>query len=77
MAKADKRFIVKTEDENILFATSLSTVVDTQVDTQTGVNYIIASRSSEGVAITPLLDKYGELVISTKEEIEELIHNNK
>lgn len=73
MAKADKRFIVKTEDENILFATSLSTVVDTQ----TGVNYIIASRSSEGVAITPLLDKYGELVISTKEEIEELIHNNK
>lgn len=73
MAKADKRFIVKTEDENILFATSLSTVVDTQ----TGVNYIIASKSSEGVAITPLLDKYGELVISTKEEIEELIHNNK
>ena len=73
MAKADKRFIVKTEDENILFATSLSTVVDTQ----TGVNYIIASRSSEGVAITPLLDKYGELVISTKEEIEELLHNNK
>lgn len=73
MAKADKRFIVKTEDENILFATSLSTVVDTQ----TGVNYIIASRSSEGVAITPLLDKYGQLVISTKEEIEELIHNNK
>ena len=73
MAKADKRFIVKTEDENILFATSLSTVVDTQ----TGVNYIIASRSSEGVAITPLLDKCGELVISTKEEIEELIHNNK
>ncbi|MFO3664703.1 DUF6440 family protein [Anaerococcus sp. ENR0831] len=73
MAKADKRFIVKTEDENILFATSLSTVVDTQ----TGVNYIIASRSSEGIAITPLLDKYGELVISTKEEIEELIHNNK
>lgn len=73
MAKADKRFIVKTEDENILFATSLSTVVDTQ----TGVNYIIASRSSEGVAITTLLDKYGELVISTKEEIEELIHNNK
>lgn len=73
MAKADKRFIVKTEDENILFATSLSTVVDTQK----GVNYIIASRSSEGVAITPLLDKYGELVISTKEEIEELIHNNK
>lgn len=73
MAKADKRFIVKTEDENILFATSLSTVVDTQ----TGVNYIIASRSSEGVAITPLLDKYGELVISTKEESEELIHNNK
>ena len=73
MAKADKRFIVKTEDENILFATSLSTVVDTQ----TGVNYIIASRSSEGVAITPLLDKYGEPVISTKEEIEELIHNNK
>lgn len=73
MAKADKRFIVKTEDENILFATSLSTVVDTH----SGVNYIIASRSSEGVAITPLLDKYGELVISTKEEIEELIHNNK
>ena len=73
MSKADKRFIVKTEDENILFATSLSTVVDTQ----TGVNYIIASRSSEGVAITPLLDKYGQLVISTKEEIEELIHNNK
>ncbi|WP_394023475.1 DUF6440 family protein [Anaerococcus martiniensis] len=73
MAKVDKRFIVKTEDENILFATSLSTVVDTQ----TGVNYIIASRSSEGVAITPLLDKYGKLVISTKEEIEELIHNNK
>ena len=73
MAKADKRFIVKTEDENILFATSLSTLVDTQK----GVNYIIASRSSEGVAITPLLDKYGELVISTKEEIEELIHNNK
>ncbi|WP_262122156.1 DUF6440 family protein [Anaerococcus sp. Marseille-Q5996] len=73
MEKADKRFIVKIEDENILFATSLSTVVDTQ----TGVNYIIASRSSEGVAITPLLDKYGELVISTKEEIEELIHNNK
>lgn len=68
MVKSGKRFIAKEREENISFSTSLSIIVDTQ----TGVNYIMVSRSSEGVSITPLLDSDGQVVKSSKEEIDQL-----
>ena len=63
--KADKRFAVLFE--SVSFMTSCTVLVDTH----TGVNYLL-TKCGEGAGLTPLLDAQGKVVISTRDELNEL-----
>ena len=56
--KKEKRFVCVQADDTML------TSFHIYVDTKTGVNYLFVSGTSGG-GLTPLLDAYGKVVIST------------
>ena len=64
--KEEKRFAVLHE-ESTGFMTSCSVIVDKQ----TGVNYLLITQG-QGSGLTPLLDRDGRPVVSTRDEIDEL-----
>lgn len=64
--KEEKRFAVLHE-ENTGFMTSCSVIVDKT----TGVNYLLVTQG-QGSGLTPLLDRNGKPVFSTRDEIDEL-----
>ena len=43
-------------------------VIKIYVDTQTGVNYILATNGGTGMGVTPLLDKDGKPVVTPVNE---------
>ncbi|MDT9025244.1 DUF6440 family protein [Rossellomorea yichunensis] len=60
--KGDKRF-----DEKLVQNSQQGILISIWVDRQTGVNYLY-TWSAQGCALTPLLDKNGEVVVSQVEE---------
>ena len=63
--KKEKRFQVLSAQDG--FATSYRVIVDCQ----TGVNYLLIG-SGNGAGVTPLLNADGTVVVSTRDELDEL-----
>ena len=61
--KDEKRFI------KIFREGSLTESTEVLLDTETGVNYLYIS-AGYGMGITPLLDGYGKVIVSSQREIE-------
>lgn len=64
--KQDKRFAVLYE-ESVGFVTSCTILVDKT----TGVNYLLTVHGN-GTGLTPLLDAQGKVIVSTRDELDEL-----
>lgn len=63
--KKEKRFVFLLQEDG--FATANRILVDTK----TGVNYLVVVHG-EGTGVTPLLDANGKVVVSTRDELDEL-----